>query len=272
MSIVAPQPPFPYKGHDYDPLYPDSDGQPMADNTVQFRYIVMIEGGVDALFADRDDVFVAGDLLWYPVEGHPEICAAPDAMVVFGRPKGDRRSYKQWLEDGLAPQVVFEILSPRNTAAEMREKLDFYDRYGVCEYYLYNPMAGTVRGWERLGGELCPIREMEGWVSPRLGVRFELGPVRSPDASEELPLRDLLLFAPDGSPFVTFVEAIARSRRLEAERNETRTALERAEAERQRADEERQRAAAERDAERQARERLAARLRELGVDPDTLDP
>ncbi len=32
-------------------------------------------------------------------------------MVVFGRPKGDRGSYKQWLENQIAPQVVFEILS-----------------------------------------------------------------------------------------------------------------------------------------------------------------
>ena len=32
-----------------------------------------IQGGLDALFRDNPQVFVAGDLLWYPVEGHPEI-------------------------------------------------------------------------------------------------------------------------------------------------------------------------------------------------------
>ena len=72
-------------------VYPESDGKPMADNTKQFRWIVTIKEGLEALFAERDDVFVAGDLLWYPVEGHPEICQAPDVMVAFGRPKGDRR-------------------------------------------------------------------------------------------------------------------------------------------------------------------------------------
>jgi hypothetical protein len=84
--------------------YPQSDGNPMADNTKQFRWIVTIQGGLDALFRDHPDIFVAGDLLWYPVEGHPEICTAPDAMVVFGRPKGDRGSYLQWEEGGVAPQ------------------------------------------------------------------------------------------------------------------------------------------------------------------------
>lgn len=69
-------------------VYPTSDGLPMADNTKQFRWIVTIQGGLDALFRDNPNVFVAGDLLWYPVEGQPGIRRAPDAMVVFGRPSG----------------------------------------------------------------------------------------------------------------------------------------------------------------------------------------
>src|SRR5205809_3637619 len=106
MSIVAPPlPKTPVQ-------YPESDGLPMAENTKQFRWIVTIEGGVDALFREDPNVFVAGDLLWYPVEGNNTIRTAPDVLVAFGRPKGDRGSYLQWLEDNIAPQVVFEVLSP----------------------------------------------------------------------------------------------------------------------------------------------------------------
>ncbi|MFP4414576.1 MAG: Uma2 family endonuclease, partial [Coleofasciculus sp.] len=86
-------------------IYPESDGQPLADNTIQFRLIVTIQGGIDALFLENPNVFVAGDLFWYPVEGEPWIRQAPDVMVVIGRPKGDRRSYKQWEEDNIPPQV-----------------------------------------------------------------------------------------------------------------------------------------------------------------------
>jgi Uma2 family endonuclease len=86
------------------------------------------------MFADDPNVFVAGDLFWYPVEGKSNIVNAPDVMVVFGRPKGDRSSYQQWNEAGIAPQVVFEILSPSNTQNEMDRKLLFYERYGVQEY------------------------------------------------------------------------------------------------------------------------------------------
>src|SRR5262245_3616825 len=88
-------------------LYPESDGLPMAENSLQAQYIVTIHGGLDAMFRDRPDVFVAMDHFWYPVEGHPEIVTAPDVYVVFGRPKHHRGSYLQWLEENIPIQVVF---------------------------------------------------------------------------------------------------------------------------------------------------------------------
>lgn len=87
-----------------DTVYPESDGQPMADNTKQFRWIVTIKEGLEALLADVPDVFVAGDLFWYPVEGRPDIRQAPDVLVAFGPPKGDRGSYRQWQEDDIPPR------------------------------------------------------------------------------------------------------------------------------------------------------------------------
>ncbi len=176
-------------------VYPESDGKPMADNTRQFRWIVTLEGGFEALFRDREDVFVAGDLFWYPVEGRPDIRMAPDVMIVFGRPKGDRPSYKQWEEENIAPQVVFEVLSPSNSLLEMAKKLEFYDRYGVEEYYLYDPETGDFTGWIRgEDGRLRVIDEIQGWVSPRLGVRFEI---------EDGELR---VTRPDGQRFMTYLE------------------------------------------------------------------
>jgi Uma2 family endonuclease len=211
-------------------VYPDSDGQPMSDNTLQFKWIVTIEGGLDALFIDDPNVFVAGDLLWYPVEGKPSIRAAPDTMVVFGRPKGDRGSYKQWEENGIGPQVVFEVLSPGNRAGEMERKFQFYERHGVEEYYIYDPDRGDLVGWRRAGGILEEIPQMTGFESPRLKIRFEPG--EGPD--------NLKIIGPDGEPFLTYSDMV------------------------------KQRDAARRLAEEltQRADRLAARLRELGVEPD----
>src|SRR6185369_14096298 len=115
-------------------VYPESDGRPLAENTEQYKWIVMIKENLDELL---ENAFVAADLFWYPVKGDPKVVQAPDVMVAIGRPKGHRGSYKQWEEDGVAPQIVFEILSPSNTPIGMIPKERFYGRYGVQEYYIY---------------------------------------------------------------------------------------------------------------------------------------
>ena len=217
--------------------YPDSDGQPMSDNTLQFEWIVTIKEGLEAQFRTEPLVFVGGDLLWYPLEGKPKVRTAPDVMVVFGRPKGYRGSYKQWEEAGIAPQVVFEVLSPGNRPGDLIRMFKFYDKHGVDEFYLYDPESGALEGWLRGAPGLDDIADMNGHISPKLAIRFEPG--EGPD--------NLKIFAPDGRRFLTYVEL-----------------FEEREAERQRADAEQRRA----DAEQRRAERLAARLRELGEVPD----
>ncbi len=216
-------------------VYPDSDGQPMADNTQQFRWIVFIKENLELLFANDANVFVAGDLLWYPVQGKPEIRVAPDVMVAFARPKGDRGSYQQWRESNIPPQVVFEILSPGNRLKEMTKKLQFYDNYGVEEYYIYDPDRNDFHGLYRQNQRLNVIEDVGNWVSPRLQIRFAL--------NEET----LEIYRPDGQKFLTTLEL---SQRAEQE-------FQRAEQEFQRAEQERQRA-----------DKLLAQLLALGVNPD----
>lgn len=46
-------------------IYPESDGQPIADNSVQFSWITTIKGNMDILFAQ--EVYIARDMFWYPV-------------------------------------------------------------------------------------------------------------------------------------------------------------------------------------------------------------
>lgn len=225
-------------------LYPESDGQPMADNTKQFRWIVTIKEGLEWLFQDDPNVFVAGDLLWYPTQGNNVIRAAPDAMVAFVRPKGDRGSYQQWKEGNIAPQVVFEVRSPGNSQTEMDKKLVFYDRHGVEEYYLYDPEKGDLSGWLRNGERLDVIEQMSGWISPRLGIRFEMSGT------------ELQLYRPDGERFATYVELAAlreqAQQQLEQERQNREQAQQQLEQEKART------------------QQLATKLRELGINPDEL--
>ncbi len=224
---------------DEELLYPSSDGKPMADNTEQYKWIVIVKENLEVLFNDRKDVFIAADLLWYPkrlplnVQPAEELekrAQAPGVMVVFGRPKGKRKSYLQWKENNIPPWVVFEILSESNDAVEIAEKLVFYQQHGVQECYIYNPETYVLFVKIRHQNQLVEIAEVNGWVSPRLGIKFETSG------------GELVIYRPDGERFLT-----------------TQQLRDELEKQNQRAQQEHQRA-----------EKLADYLRSLGIDPDDL--
>ena len=184
-------------------LYPDSDGKPMSDNTVQHRWIDMLFHNINSLFAERTDVFVAADLMWYAVEGHPRECAAPDVMVAFGRPKVDRGSYKQWREGGIPPAVVFEVLSPANTDDDMAKKSIFYEDHAVEEYYIIDPDENRLDVFLRQGTVFRRQDTSRGFTSPRLGIRF--------DASGP----EVVVYRPNGEAFRNYLTVEAALRRAE---------------------------------------------------------
>jgi Uma2 family endonuclease len=246
-------------------IYPDSDGNLMSDNTKQYEWIVKIKENLEILFAPNDDVFIAGDLLWYPVEGSVKTRQAPDVMVVFGRPKGDRGSYKQWQENNLPPQVVFEILSPGNSTKEMAKKILFYQRYRVEEYYIYNPDTIELTGFILEKECLEAIEDINNWVSPRLDIRFKI------------TADNLEIYYPHGGKFLTSVEL---NQRVEEEKERAEQEKQRAEQEKQRADQEKERAEQEKQRAEQEKQRadqehknyqdLLAKLAAKGIDLNRL--
>ena len=240
--MIATPPPFitPRSVNEIEPerdaagqiIYPCTDGLPMTWTTKHYRWLVYLKEGFEALFLDNPNVFIAGDVFWYPVEGKPGIRVAPDVFIALGRPKGDRSSYKQWEEENVAPQVVFEVMSEGNTVAEMHNKMRFYSTHGVQEYVIYDPNEPSLDVWQRdASNGLKPVQDTQGWSSPLLGVTYwiqENG--------------ELAIITPDGKKMLHPEEQAAARRAAES----------RAEDEKSRAD------------------ALAAKLRELGIDPDSI--
>jgi len=237
----------------------------MAENTVQYNWISLLKWNIEVLFEPRDDVFIAGDNFIYPVQGNNKLRLAPDVCVSLGRPKGDRSSYKVWLEGGIFPQVIVEVLSPSYRPAEMQGKLEFYERHGAQEYYVLEPQ-GTMylEGYRRIGDKLesIPPDDIIDFISPLLGIRCITrdGAVK--------------VYGPDGKLWETALQMIlqanalldqAESRADEAEES-AQLALDRAEHAERSANAERQKA----EAERQKAARWAVKLRELGLDPDAI--
>lgn len=193
-----------------DGCYPESDGEPMSDNTTHGDAMSYLRGAIEVLIADDPNAFAATDHLWYYQEGDPARRVAPDVFVVFGRPRRHRGGYRQWAEEGIAPQIVFEVVSPNNRSVTA-EKLFLYESLGVEEYYVYDPgyspsgdldvARRSLRGFRRHahgGVELLP--DLIAKTSPRLGLGFGWD-------TDGL----LSLIRPDGTIFPRYVEAVARA-------------------------------------------------------------
>ncbi len=265
-----------------DVFYPESDGMPMADNALQFRWMSLLRWNADALLRHDRYVLVSADHLIYPVRGNPSIRIAPDVYIAFGTEKGDRGSYRVWEEGNVFPQVIFEVYSPSNTHAEMQLKREFCAQYGAEEFYIIYPeYPNDAEAWLRSGEEFVRVPEVNGFVSPRVGFRFVLEDgqltVFGPDGREwkspDVTLRELEDSESDRDSALTRAEkehtraererehaqyertradkerahAEAESKRAEAECKRAEAERERAEAERERAEAERERAEAERE-------------------------
>lgn len=120
------------------PLYPESDGKPMAETDTHANLLMNLRLSLDNYFRDDSNVYVSGNLLVYYVEGNPAKCCAPDVFVVRGAPKGERRIYKLW-EEGVTPQIVIELTSRKTWKEDLQTKWRLYEELGVQEYFIFDP-------------------------------------------------------------------------------------------------------------------------------------
>jgi hypothetical protein len=218
--------------------------------------------------------------LFYKLYGDPIV---PDALLSLGVQRAEdytarrNRSYFVW-EFGKVPEVCIEIVSNQQgneltldrasqRQGKTQSKKDIYAQIGVRYYAVFDPlrqiqeadrMAGALlRVWSisPLGyEELTPV---EGIVDPGQfvwleGIGIGLGLWQGP-FEETVPQIWLRWCDRQGQVIPTGAEGQTIERQ-------------RAETERQRAETERQRA----ETERQRADQLAEKLRELGVNPDTL--
>ncbi len=218
---------------------------PSPANTLQTAWSDFFRNALAAMVAERTDVFVAGNLRWYPVEKQPDIFQTPDAMLVAGRPKAERKYYKQWREANTAPQVVFEVIgNTTENIADALAKPEWYCRYGVQELYQYDPIRNVLNAWFRARNEdgtlaqhFTHVQNINGWRSPFLGITFLLNATT------------LTILRPDGKTFEGYMDAIRRADAEEKLREEAQM---------------RARLLQEQN------QRMASKLRELGFSPDDI--
>ena len=238
MATVPRMPVYADVEDDVELLVPEEETVPEDD--LHGILVDLIRAGLVARFADAADVAVFSRLAWFPDRQDTRIRLDPDVMVVRGRPPGHRKSYKAWMEDGVAPAVIVEVWSEDDTDGDYRRRLDRALRHGVAEVVIVDPFAvGGVRV-EHLRSDGDRYRSVASTSSAdRLVIVESLG--ISFAGGEELRVIE------DGRRWPTTAEAFLLAR-SEAERADRETL---------RADQETARA-----------DRLAALLRAAGVDPE----
>jgi Uma2 family endonuclease len=190
--------------------YPESDGKPMAETDKHRDLISALIEALKGHFANDPQVYVSGNLLLYYVKGNPAKCVAPDAFVVRGVPKGDRRIYKLW-EEGVPPGIVIEVSSRKTWREDWYTKLRLYEKLGVQEYFIFDPeydsLPEPLIGWRLEDEEYVPVDLVDGKIkSEVLGLELV-------DTGETLRLLD----PQTGQYLQTPTEAMAEVARLREE-------------------------------------------------------
>jgi Uma2 family endonuclease len=122
-----------------DPLYPDSDGEPLGETQFHIIAIMHVFQALKQYFRGRGDVCVLADSFMYYEQENRIKSKAPDVMIAFGvRGNHLRRSYRI-AEEGVVPSVIFEMTSKKTSDEDEHGKKDTYAWLGVKEYFLFDP-------------------------------------------------------------------------------------------------------------------------------------
>ena len=143
--------------------YPETDGQPMAETPTHRDAMIDAIQVLRKHFAHRPDVYVSGNMMMYYEEGEPRRCVSPDVFVAMGVEDKDRRTYLLWRE-AKGPDFVLEVTSKSTRRNDLRTKRALYERLGVAEYVLYDPLGEylepPLQGFRLVGGEYIEWEEM----------------------------------------------------------------------------------------------------------------
>jgi len=246
--------------HDLEPVWlptqdelPYDDGVPMETQRHKWQMDLLIDGLTTWLDA-REDGYVNGNMFVYfsMAQVKNQDFKGPDFFAVVDVPKWERKSWVVW-EEGKAPDVVIELLSPSTAQYDKTDKKRIYqDKMRVGEYFWYDPFnPEDFAGFVLRNGLYEPLTFNEqGWLR---SDRLNLALVRWPGDYRGIEATWLRWANLDGTVLPTAQELA----NLAQQRAET-------------AEQEAQAAQQEVQAARQKAERLAAKLRELGIDPETL--
>jgi Uma2 family endonuclease len=221
-----------------DVIFPPGDlysDEPPWETELHLRQIILLLNCLEWLWRDRNDFYAAGNLTIYYSQNKrkTEDFRGLDFFVVLDTERKTRKSWVVWDEDGKYPHVILEILSEStaNTDREFKKKL-YQDIFRTPDYFWFDPYTLEFAGFHLVDGKYQPLEPNNQGHLWSQQLKLYLG----------IHQGLLRYFTPEGE-LVPTPEEVAEL--AEYERQQKEIALSRV-------------------------ERLAAKLRELNIDPDTI--
>ncbi len=215
-------------------VYPESDGEPMAETPKHQQVMIDCMDVLRNHFRGFSDVYIAGNMFLYYEEGNPRKSVSPDVFMVRGVSKQELRTYKTWEQQPFL-DFVLEVASPSTYTKDFNEKMEIYAKIlRVKDYCIYDPYHETEPYFVgfRLVGEAY---EEIPFVNDRLS--FEALGLELGEHEEVLRLYDpvksvWLLTSQErvAQESIARQEAESRAQHAEAELEKLRAALQRLEA------------------------------------------
>jgi Uma2 family endonuclease len=255
--------------------------EPPLESDLHLQQIIILLSCLELLWQEKNDYYASGNLTIYYNEEQlkkRDFCG-PDFFVVLDTEKRPRKSWVVWGEQGKYPNVIVEILSDSTANIDRtKKKILYQNTFRTPNYFWFDPNTLELQGFRLIEGQYQAISANEqGYLwSEQLGLYLGIFD------------RKLRYFTVDGQLVPTPQEAELQQRQAkeqillekEQERQAKQQALLEKEQERQAKEQillekeqallEKEQALLEKEQERQAKERLAAKLRELGINPQTI--
>jgi Uma2 family endonuclease len=230
-------------------LMPDASqllsDEPEMETTLHWSQLEFLVKTLSWHWRGREDFFIGANLTIYfsRLQLKNRDFRGPDFFLVLDADPRPRPSWVVW-EEGKYTDLIIELLSDSTADVDREIKRELYqDHFRTPEYFLFSPVTAEFIGYRLRGRKYAAIHSNEEgrkW-SETLGLYLGVEDGR------------LYYFTPGGDRILSPEEDAER------EKQRAEQAVERAE----RAEEEAALA-------RQQAEKLAARLRELGIDPSKL--
>jgi Uma2 family endonuclease len=267
-------------------LMPDAtqllSDEPEMESTLHWAQLVLLATCLEWHWRDRSNYFIGTNLTIYFSRQQLKTrdFRGPDFFLVKGTDNKPRKSWVVWEEGGKYPDLIIELLSDSTAEIDRDIKKEIYqDRFRTPEYFWFSPETLEFKGLRLQDDEYVEIPATErGWRWSKV-LNLYLG----------LEGNQLRYFTAEGDIVLTMQEethqaiyvaeeAIAKAEEAKAEAEEAKAEAEEAKAEAEEAKAEAEEAKAEAESalqraeeETKRAELLAAKLRELGIDPNSIN-